>query len=165
MPTSQSGAQPQPANSDAITSPAAFAPPGPIHHIGVIVEDIAVAVAAYEALGFVSTGIERVSEQNVDIAALRAGDSWIEILCPIERDSPLGAFLAKRGPGFHHIAYLVEDLAATLTALDTAGVELIDRTPRTGLHNWRVAFIHPRACSGVLSELVERSSLAPHQPR
>jgi methylmalonyl-CoA/ethylmalonyl-CoA epimerase len=136
-----------------------FNPPGPIHHIGVVVEDIDVAVEEYLKLGFTGGEKSRVAEQNVDIAALRAGESWVEILAPIDRDSGIGRFLASRGPGFHHIAYLVDDLAGTLDALAEAGVELIDRQPRVGLHDWRVAFIHPRACAGVLTELVERSSV------
>jgi methylmalonyl-CoA/ethylmalonyl-CoA epimerase len=136
-----------------------FTPPGPIHHIGVVVEDIDAAVAEYLKLGFAGGEKTRVEEQNVDIAALRAGDSWVEILSPVDHDSGIGRFLASRGAGFHHIAYLVDDLAGTLDALADAGVELIDRQPRVGLHNWRVAFIHPRACAGVLTELVERSSV------
>ncbi len=137
-----------------------FTPPGPIHHIGVIVEDINLAVEQYRQLGFTGGAKSRVVEQNVDIAALRVGESWVEILSPIERDSGIGRFLTSRGPGFHHIAYLVDDLAGTLDALSDAGVELIDREPRVGLHDWRVAFVHPRACAGVLTELVERSSVA-----
>lgn len=144
-----------------MTSPN-FTPPGPIHHIGVVVEDIDVAVESYLKLGFSGGAKSRVAEQNVDIAALRAGDSWVEILAPIDRDSGIGRFLASRGPGFHHIAYLVDDLAGTLDALEEAGVELIDKQPRVGLHSWRVAFVHPRACAGVLTELVERSSIGEH---
>lgn len=143
-------------------TPAAIEPPGPIHHIGVVVENIADSVAAYQALGFTGGEITRVQEQGVDIAALRAGESWIEVLTPLERDSAIGAFLDRRGAGFHHIAYLVDDLAATLDALADRGVELIDRHPRVGLHGWKVAFIHPRSCSGVLTELVERGSLTTH---
>lgn len=139
---------------------ARFTPPGPIHHIGVVVDDIDVAVEEYLKLGFSGGEKSRVVEQNVDIAALRAGESWVEILAPIDRDSGIGRFLTSRGPGFHHIAYLVDDLAGTLDALADAGVELIDRQPRVGLHDWRVAFIHPRACAGVLTELVERSSVS-----
>lgn len=139
---------------------ARFTPPGPIHHIGVVVDDIDVAVEEYLKLGFSGGEKSRVVEQNVDIAALRADASWVEILAPIDRDSGIGRFLTSRGPGFHHIAYLVDDLAGTLDALADAGVELIDRQPRVGLHDWRVAFIHPRACAGVLTELVERSSVS-----
>lgn len=139
-----------------------FTPPGPIHHIGVVVENIDVAVEEYRTLGFTGGDKTRVEAQNVEIAALRAGESWVEILSPIDRDSGIGRFLASRGPGFHHIAYLVDDLAGTLDALAEAGVELIDRQPRAGLHDWRVAFVHPRACAGVLTELVERSSVREH---
>ncbi len=139
-----------------------FTPPGPIHHIGVVVDDIAVGVEQYLKLGFTGGEVSRVEEQNVDIAALRAGVSWIELLAPIDHDSGIGRYLAARGPGFHHIAYLVNDLAGTLDALAIAGVELIDKVPRVGLHSWRVAFIHPRACAGVLTELVERSSVEDH---
>ena len=120
------------------------------------------AVEEYLRLGFTGGEKSRVAEQNVDIAALRAGDSWVEILAPIDHDSGIGRFLASRGAGFHHIAYLVDDLAGTLDALADAGVELIDRQPRIGLHEWRVAFVHPRACSGILTELVERSSVVEH---
>ena len=100
-----------------------------------------------------------MAEQNADIAALRAGESWIEILAPIEHDSPIGRFLDSRGPGVHHVAYLVDDLAATLQKLEERGVELIDHTPRRGLHDWLIAFVHPRSCSGVLTELVDRASV------
>jgi methylmalonyl-CoA/ethylmalonyl-CoA epimerase len=141
---------------------ARFTPPGPIHHIGVVVEDIDATVAEYLTLGFSGGEKTRVAEQNVDVAALRAGESWVEILAPIDRDSGIGRFLESRGPGFHHIAYLVDDLAGTLDALAKAGVELIDSQPRVGLHGWRVAFVHPRACAGVLTELVERSSVQGH---
>src|SRR4051812_3048801 len=91
-----------------------FSAPGPIHHIGVVVTDIAAAVAQYQSLGFTGGQVTRVKEQNVDIAALRAGASWIEIMSPIETDSPIGRFLENRGQGIHHVAYLVDDLAATL---------------------------------------------------
>jgi methylmalonyl-CoA/ethylmalonyl-CoA epimerase len=134
-------------------------PPGSIHHIGVVVEDIHAAVEAYRRIGFLAAEVVRLEEQNVEIAALRAGDSWIEVMAPIERDSPIGRFLASRGQGVHHVAYLVDDVQAALDGLAAAGVELIDRAPRTGLHGWRIAFIHPRACAGVLTELVERGSI------
>jgi methylmalonyl-CoA epimerase len=136
--------------------------PGPIHHLGIVVNDIAAAVAQYRALGFTGGEITRIAEQNVDIAALRAGESWIEIMSPIEEDSPIGRFLASRGQGIHHVAYLVDDLAATLEALADDGVELIDTQPRRGLHDWLIAFVHPRACAGVLTELVERGSVSDH---
>lgn len=136
----------------------AFMPPGRIHHVGIVVPDLAEAVEEYRKLGFLAGEVTRVVEQNVDIAAIRAGDSWIELIAPIDHDSGIGRFLASRGKGFHHVAYLVDDLPATLHGLAAAGVELIDREPRTGLHGWRIAFIHPRSCAGVLTELVERAS-------
>jgi methylmalonyl-CoA epimerase len=134
-------------------------PPGPIHHIGIVVEDLDHAVAAYRQLGFLAGETERLPEQNVEVAALRVGVSWIELLHPIERDSPIGRFLDSRGPGIHHVAYLVDDLAGALAGLANAGVELIDHAPRVGLHGWSIAFVHPRACAGVLTELVERGSV------
>ncbi|MCO5176199.1 MAG: VOC family protein [Thermomicrobiales bacterium] len=133
--------------------------PGPIHHIGIVVPDIAAAVAQYLALGFTGGAVSRVAEQNADIAALRAGESWIEILAPIEHDSPIGRFLDSRGSGVHHIAYLVDDLPTVLAHLADSGVELIDRQARRGLHDWLIAFVHPRACAGVLTELVDRASV------
>jgi hypothetical protein len=102
-PMFQSDALQPPANTSSVDStmiPAALTPPGPIHHIGVVVKDINTAVAAYRAIGFTGGDIHRVAEQNVDIATLHAGESWIEILAPIEVDSPIGSFLQKRGPGF-----------------------------------------------------------------
>jgi methylmalonyl-CoA/ethylmalonyl-CoA epimerase len=136
----------------------AFMPPGRIHHIGVVVPEISEAVEEYRKLGFLAGEIVRVPDQNVDIAAIRAGDSWIELIAPIDHDSGTGRFLASRGKGIHHVAYLVDDLEATLAGLAAGGVELIDREPRIGLHGWRIAFVHPRSCAGVLTELVERAS-------
>jgi methylmalonyl-CoA/ethylmalonyl-CoA epimerase len=138
--------------------PAGLFPPGPIHHVGVIVTDLDEAVASYQALGFVAEPRERLAAQNVDVAPLHAGDSWIELICPLDHDSGVGRFLDARGPGMHHVAYLVDDLDGTLAQLAAMGVELIDAQPRVGLHGWRIAFIHPRSCAGVLTELVERDS-------
>jgi methylmalonyl-CoA/ethylmalonyl-CoA epimerase len=136
----------------------AFMPPGDIHHIGVVVEDIEAAVEAYRRLGFLAGEVVRLEDQNVEIAAMRAGASWIEIMAPLNQDSPIGRFLASRGQGVHHVAYLVDDLQGTLDELAAAGVELIDRAPRVGLHGWLIAFVHPRSAAGVLTELVERGS-------
>jgi methylmalonyl-CoA epimerase len=139
-----------------------FSPPGPIHHVGIVTDDLTAAVAAYRALGYEPEEPVRLEAQNVDVVPIRAGSSWIELLAPLDQDSGIGRFLASRGPGIHHVAYLVDDLATMLSVLAARGVELIDETPRTGLHNWRVAFIHPRSCAGVLTELVERSSVEQH---
>lgn len=141
------------------TRSASFQPPGPIHHIGVVTGNLDEAVADYRRLGFEPGERVFVETQNVEIVALQAGESWIELLAPVDQDSGTGRFLSARGPGIHHVAYLVDDLAATLDALAARGVELIDDTPRVGFHDWLVAFIHPRACGGVLTELVERSSV------
>jgi methylmalonyl-CoA/ethylmalonyl-CoA epimerase len=135
-----------------------FVPPGPIHHIGIIVNDLSAAVERYCQLGFTVGERVRVAEQNIDVAPIRAEESWIELISPLDHDSGLGRFLASHGDGFHHVAYLVDDLGATLTWLSGHGIELIDIEPRVGLHGWRVAFVHPRSCAGVLTELVERSS-------
>jgi methylmalonyl-CoA/ethylmalonyl-CoA epimerase len=136
-----------------------FQAPGSIHHIGIVTDDLDATVASYRDLGLIPGAVTRVESQNVDIVPIRAGGSWIEILAPLDQDSGIGRYLASRGPGFHHVAYLVDDLASTLVALAERGVELIDESPRVGFHDWLVAFIHPRACGGVLTELVERSSV------
>ena len=131
---------------------------GPIHHIGIIVADLSAAVEKYRALGFDPGPVERVDTQNIDAVAIRAGETWIELISPVEHDSPLGRYLDSRGEGMHHVAYLVDDIDTTLEQLASNEVELIDKQSRVGLHNWRVAFIHPRACAGVLTELVQRDS-------
>jgi methylmalonyl-CoA/ethylmalonyl-CoA epimerase len=91
----------------------------------------------------------------VEIATLPAGASWIELIRPLDPEGAIARFLAKRGEGFHHVAYVVPDLEAALQSLQEAGVRLIDTSPRTGAHGWRIAFIHPEACNGVLTELVQ----------
>jgi methylmalonyl-CoA epimerase len=139
-----------------------FSPPGPIHHIGVVTHDLDAAIAAYRALGYEPEAPVRIEAQNVDVVPIRAGSSWIELLAPLDHDSGIGRFLASRGPGFHHVAYLVDDLDSTLSVYAAQGIELIDETPRTGLHSWRIAFLHPHSCAGVLTELVERASTEQH---
>lgn len=126
-----------------------------IHHLGIVVGDLDAAVARYAALGFAPAGREIVAEQGVEVAAFHAPPGYVELISPLEGDGAIARFLAKRGDGMHHAAYRVDDLATALDRLDAAGVRLIDRTPRVGLHGWRVAFIHPEACAGVLTELVE----------
>lgn len=131
---------------------------GPIHHVGIIVKDLEAAAEKYRLLGFEPGSVERLKQQNIDAIAIRAGDSWIELISPIDHDSALGRFLDSRGEGMHHVACLVDDVDSTLSELAGRGVELIDQQSRIGLHNWRVAFIHPRSCAGVLTELVQRDS-------
>ena len=126
-----------------------------IHHIGIAVADLDEALATYSRL-FGATLEHRaiVAEQGVEAASLRAGASRLELLRPLGPDTPVGKFLAKRGPGMHHIAFRVDDLVAELERLRAEGAQLIDETPRRGLFGLQVAFVHPEATGGVLAELV-----------
>jgi methylmalonyl-CoA/ethylmalonyl-CoA epimerase len=131
-----------------------MAPRG-IHHLGVAVEDLDEALATYERLfGAELERREIVEDQGVEAASLRVGTSRVELLTPTGDDTPVGRFLAKRGPGMHHVAYEVDDLPATLEHLAHEGAELIDHEPREGLFGLQVAFVHPDAVHGVLAELV-----------
>ena len=128
-----------------------------IHHVGVAVEDLDEALATYERL--FSARVEQratVEDQGVRAASLRIGEGRLELLEPLGEDTPVGRFLAKRGPGMHHIAYEVTDLDATLAELAGAGADLIDAQPREGLFGLEVAFVHPDSVHGVLSEVVSR---------
>jgi methylmalonyl-CoA/ethylmalonyl-CoA epimerase len=128
----------------------------PLDHVAVAVESIDAALPALEAVtGARGSRRDRVASQGVEVCFLGSGPAKIELLEPLEPDSPVGRFLAKRGPGLHHIAYRVVDIEAMLRRLEAAGVELIDRTPRAGAHGHQVAFLHPRSTSGVLIELVQ----------
>ena len=126
-----------------------------IHHVGVAVDDLDRAIDTYERLfGGTLEHRERVEEQGVEAASIRVGDSRIELLGALGDDTPVGRFLAKRGPGMHHVAYEVEDIRAAVADLAGAGVELIDETPRRGMFGLEVAFIYPDSVHGVLSEVV-----------
>jgi methylmalonyl-CoA/ethylmalonyl-CoA epimerase len=128
-----------------------------IHHLGVAVEDLDAALATYERLfGAEIEHRATVEDQGVRAASLRIGDGRVELLEPLAEDTPVGRFLAKRGPGMHHVAYEVSDLEATLHELARAGAELIDERPRAGLFGLEVAFVHPDSVHGVLSEVVSR---------
>ena len=127
-----------------------------IDHVGVAVEDIEAALAVYrDGLGMALVHRETVSEQGVDAALLDVGDSHIELLQPLGPDTTVGKFLARRGPGLHHVAYRVTSVADTLSALSAAGVRLIDERPRTGIRGSQVAFLHPASTGGVLTEIVQ----------
>jgi methylmalonyl-CoA epimerase len=129
-----------------------------IDHIGVAVESIDDALALYqEALGMPLVHRETVESQGVDAALLDVGDSHIELLQPLGADTAVGKFLARRGPGLHHVAYRVENVQETLDALRSAGLRLIDERPRTGIRGSRVAFVHPASTGGVLTEIVQPS--------
>jgi|SRR5256712_2413247 len=126
-----------------------------IHHLGIAVEDLDEAVATYERLfGAEVEHRGSVADQGVEAASLRVGAGRVELLASLGEETPVGKFLAKRGPGMHHVAYEVEDLPAELSRLSAAGAELIDERPREGLFGLEVAFVHPDAAHGVLSELV-----------
>ena len=126
-----------------------------IHHLGVAVEDLDEAVATYERLfGASLEHRERVEEQGVEAATLRIGEGRVELLAPTAADTPVGRFLAKRGPGMHHVALETDDVAHALEALATAGAHLIDEKPRRGLFGLEVAFVHHDAVHGVLTEVV-----------
>ena len=129
--------------------------PQDIHHLGVAVEDLDDARATYERLFGAQVEHEATVEgQGVRAVSLRIGSGRVELLEPLGEDTPVGRFLAKRGPGMHHIAYEVSDLPAALAHLSEAGADLIDEQPREGLFGLEVAFIHPDSVHGVLSEVV-----------
>ena len=129
---------------------------GLIDHVGVAVDDLDAAIALYEGTFRMPIAHrETVTEQGVEAVLLDVGACHVELLRPLADDTAVGKFLAKRGPGLHHVAYRVEDIESVLGQLRDSGVELIDSAPRTGIRNSRVAFLHPRATDGVLTELVE----------
>ena len=126
-----------------------------IHHVGVAVTDLDEAVGTYTGVfGGTIEHRDEVPDQGVEAASVLVGGSRIELLAPLGADTPVGRFLAKRGPGVHHIAYEVEDVGTTLGELAARGVELIDTVPRRGLFGLQVAFVHPDAVHGVLTEVV-----------
>jgi methylmalonyl-CoA epimerase len=126
-----------------------------IHHLGVAVEDLDEAVTTYEQIfGARLEHRETVPDQGVEAALLKVGDGRVELLASLGEETPVGKFLAKRGPGMHHVAYEVADVRAAIGELAEQGVELVDEEPRQGLFGLKVAFLHPDAVDGVLSELV-----------
>ena len=127
-----------------------------INHIGIAVNSIENSLPFYrDVLGMTYEGSEEVAEQRVRVAFLAVGESRIELLEPTSPDSPVAKFLEKNGEGTHHVAYEVEDLEGALAELAAAGVKLIDQVPRRGAHGTRIAFLHPKATGGVLTELCE----------
>ncbi|HET9196691.1 MAG TPA: methylmalonyl-CoA epimerase [Solirubrobacterales bacterium] len=129
---------------------------GRIDHIGVAVEDIDAAIALYgESFEMELAHRETVESQGVEAVLLDVGDGHVELLAPLGPDTPVGKYLAKNGPGLHHVAYAVDDIDAALKGIAAAGVQLIDSEPRVGIRDSRVAFLHPRSTGGVLTEIVE----------
>ncbi len=126
-----------------------------VHHVGIAVGDLDASVLVYEELfGARLEHRESVDEQGVEAASLRVGESRIELLRPLGPDTPVGRFLAKRGPGMHHVAFRVDDVGKELARLRREGARLIDESPRRGLFGLQVAFVHPEATGGVLAEFV-----------
>ena len=129
-----------------------------IDHIAIAVDDIEEALQAYEgALGLELADVGEVSEQAVRVAFLPVGESEIELVEPLTASSGVARFLEKRGEGFHHICFEVEDIEAALQDLAARGIRLIDEQPRQGAHG-RVAFLHPKSTHGVLIELIEKGA-------
>jgi methylmalonyl-CoA/ethylmalonyl-CoA epimerase len=127
-----------------------------IDHIGVAVQDIEESLALYrDSFAMDVAHREIVTEQGVEAVLLDVGENHIELLAPLGQDTPVGKFLAKKGPGLHHVAYQVSDIDATLDSLKQAGMPLIDEQARVGIRGSRVAFLHPKGTAGVLTEIVE----------
>jgi methylmalonyl-CoA/ethylmalonyl-CoA epimerase len=128
-----------------------------IHHLGVAVTDLDAAVETYVRLfGAELEHREVVPEQGVEAALMRIGEDRVELLASLDADTPVGKFIERRGPGMHHVAFLVDDVGEELARLSASGTELIDESPRTGAFGLDIAFIHPHATDGVLAELVGR---------
>ena len=124
--------------------------------MGVAVDDMDAAIALYRDVFGAELVHRAVNEsEGLEAAFMRAGDGEVELMRPTRDDSPVGKFVAKRGTGLHHVAYAVSDIDAALAQAREAGLQVIDETPRRGMHGTRVAFIHPKSVGGVLTELVE----------
>jgi methylmalonyl-CoA/ethylmalonyl-CoA epimerase len=127
-----------------------------IDHVGIAVTDLEEAVERYRrTLGVDPSHRERVEDQGVEEVLFPVGTSFIQLVAPLGPETPVGSFLAKRGPGVHHVAYRVDDVAATLEHLRSEGVRLVDETPRPGSRGTLIAFVHPKGMEGVLVELVQ----------
>ena len=129
-----------------------------IDHVGIAVDDLDGSVERYRrTLGVEPSHRERVEDQGVEEVLFPAGTSFIQLLGSLGEDTPVGRFLATRGPGVHHVAYRVDDVAASLDRLRGQGVRLVDEVPRRGSRDTLIAFVHPKEMGGVLIELVQVS--------
>jgi methylmalonyl-CoA epimerase len=128
---------------------------GGVHHVGIAVDDLDAAIARWAMLvGATLEHRARLEDQGVEAASMRVGGSRLELLAALGDETPVGKFLAKRGPGIHHVAIETADVAAELDRLRADGVELVDEAPRRGMFGLQVAFVHPDATGGVLAEFV-----------
>jgi len=127
-----------------------------IDHVGIAVTDLDAALALYER-DYEMTLVHRetVTEQGVEAVLLDVGENHVELLAALGDETPVGKFLAKKGPGLHHVAYQTADIVAELARLAASGVQLIDKTPRAGIRGSSVAFLHPKSTGGVLTEIVQ----------
>jgi methylmalonyl-CoA/ethylmalonyl-CoA epimerase len=127
-----------------------------LDHVGIAVDDLEASVESYRrTLGVEPTHRERVEDQGVDEVLFAVGTSFIQLLGALDADTPVGRFLATRGPGVHHVAYRVDDVAAALSRLRSEGVRVVDEVPRRGSRDTMIAFVHPKDMGGVLVELVQ----------
>jgi len=127
-----------------------------VDHLGVAVTDLEAAIAVHQdAFGMALVHREVIEEQGVEAVLLDVGENHVELLRPLAEDTPVGRFLARSGPGLHHVAYQTEDIDEALERLKARGIRLIDESPRIGIRGSRVAFLHPKATGGVLTEIVE----------
>jgi methylmalonyl-CoA/ethylmalonyl-CoA epimerase len=128
-----------------------------IHHVGIAVEDLEGAIETYRRLfGAEVEHRETVAEEALDVALIRVGTDRVELLATRDAETPVGKFIARRGPGMHHLAVEVDDVAEELARLAADGAELVDERPRRGVMGHEIAFVHPDATGGVLAELVGR---------
>jgi methylmalonyl-CoA/ethylmalonyl-CoA epimerase len=132
-------------------------PPTQVDHLGIAVHSLEEASCLYrDVLGLACGGTEEIADQKVRVALFQAGEVRIELLEPTAEDSPIAEFLNKNGPGLHHLAFRVADLPATLAALKSAGVRLVDEAPRRGAHGMQTAFVHPASTGRVLTEFCQQ---------
>lgn len=127
-----------------------------LHHVGIAVGNLDDAIALYRGVcGAELIERQRNENEGLEAAFLKVGDAELELMAPLREDSPVGKFVARRGPGMHHVAFGVSDIDRSMSEAREAGLELIDAEPRVGMHGSRIAFIHPKSMGGVLTELVE----------
>jgi len=127
-----------------------------VHHVGIAVVDLDESIELYRAaLGAELVHRARNEKDGIEAAFLRTGEGEVELMSATTPDSPVGKFLAKRGPGLHHVAYGVSDIGGALAHARAAGLDLIDSEPRMGMHGSLIAFVHPKSMGGVLTELVQ----------